>query len=173
MRDPDKNPNIYGTRAYQDRVAYERHLVDRGYTNVNTYGGQTYARQVAAEKRLASSNARSYTPQYFVPTPVRGSSPAQTYSQPTPAGQTYSLPRSRGGTGLSPEALANVVAIAAGLIGAVFAGAHGVKSDVALAGSFAAAFVAARIALRYFKQLAGIAVLAVGLYEIIHYFTAH
>src|SRR5579862_1406693 len=131
MRDPDKNPNIYGTRAYQDRVARDKYIVDRGGSTVHTYGGQTYARQVAAEKRLARSNSWSVTPSYPVSAPVRSSSPAQTYSQQTSAGQTYSLPRSRGGSGLSPQAMANILAVAAGLIGAVFAGAHGVKSDVA------------------------------------------
>jgi hypothetical protein len=173
MRDPDKNPNIYGTRAYQDRVERDKYIVDRGGSTVHTYGGQTYARQVAAEKRLARGDSWSVAPQYPISTPVRGSSLPQTYSQPTSSRQTYSLPRASGGSGLSPQTLANVLAVAAGLIGAVFAGAHGVKSDVALAGAFAAAFVAARLVLRYFKQLAGIAVLAVGLYQIIHYFAGH
>jgi len=173
MRDPDKNPNIYGTRAYQDRVAYERHRVDKGYTSVQTYGGQNYLRQVTAEKKLASRSYVPPTPQYPISTPVRGSSLPQTYSQQASSGQTYSLPRGSGGSGLSPESLANGLAAAAGLIGMVFAGAHGVTSAVGLAGAFAGAFVVSRIVLRYFKQLAGIAVLAVGLYEIIHYFAGH
>ncbi|HEX4796909.1 MAG TPA: hypothetical protein VH370_24170 [Humisphaera sp.] len=172
MRDPDKNPNIYGTRAYQDRVARDRYIVDRGGSSVHTYGGQNYARQVAAEKKLASMNSQPRTYQVPISTPARGSSVPDTSSPQTSPRQTHSRPRASG-SGLSPQTMANALAVIAGLIGAVYAGAHSVKSDVALAGAFAAAFVVARVALRYFKQLAGIAVLAVGLYQIIHYFSGH
>ena len=64
----------------------------------------------------------------------------------------------------------NVLAGVFGLIGVLYASAHGVQSGVGLVATFLLTFVATAVLLRYLKQIIGIAVLGFGLYEIIHYF---
>jgi hypothetical protein len=172
MRDSDKNPNIYGTRAYQDRVERDKYNVMRGSSQVYTYGGRNFERQYLAEQKRSRA-----VPSMFPTTPairnypLTPAAPGPNASTPTAAGR-----RVYTGTGISGpsrQTVQNILAGIAGLIGVCFACAHGVSNGVGLTVTFVCAFVAASLVIRYFKQLAGIAVLAFALYAIVSHFAGH
>ena len=177
MRDPDKNPNIYGTRAYQERVERDKWNVMRGSSQVYTYGGRVFERNYQAEQRRAKAAAAVPPPTYFQPTPV-----ARNPYLPAGSGRNFPTPTTAaartvyagpGISGPSRQTVQNLLSGIAGLLAVCFACAHDVKSGAALIVTFIVAFVAAAVVIRYFKQIAGFAVLAVGAYEIIRYFAGH
>ena len=163
MKDPNKDPNIYGSDAHRDLVERDKHNARVGWGTPNTQEGRNYANELAREKKRLHDKP----PPSVRPIPDAPAARQVQYTQPS-AGQRLSS-----GGGLSSTTILNILAAAAGLMGAIFAAAQGVRSTVGLGGAFVLTFLIAGIALRYVRQLVGLAVLGLGLYTIFHYFAVH
>jgi hypothetical protein len=164
MKDPDRNPFIYGSKAYGERVARDVRSAARGGIP-STYEGRSVAREYQRtqrdrdqkfQQRMMQSNATSIGTR-----PMAG-------NQPQYDGRAESE-----GRGVSGAGLLQFACVVLGILGAVFASAHGVKSGAGLVISFVLAYGASFVALKYIKFLVGLAVLGYGLYFILHTIFGH
>ncbi len=166
MGDPDKNPNIYGTTAYRDRVAEDIDIVKRGWGTPSTREGRAVAKQLEQAKK------KRETPPPVINTPPVTSAfpPAPQLPMPVPRSRQQKTTTSEG---KSQPLLMNLACALVGFLAAVFVSAHGMKSGLALATAFSVGFAGSRLLISYMKYLVGIALLGFLLYEIVHATIVH